>query len=95
MGSASQAVKLIPGVQTASFDGYISPRYKLKLQNEPEDTAKLCIGALVLAHSLRDAGTTKKLAVLVTLDSVSAEVITQLKVCLQSYLRHVLERGIG
>ncbi|GAB1314363.1 glycogenin glucosyltransferase [Madurella fahalii] len=36
-------------------------------------------GALVLAHSLRDAGTTKKLAVLVTLDSVSADVITQLK----------------
>ncbi|POR33461.1 Glycogenin-1 [Tolypocladium paradoxum] len=36
-------------------------------------------GALVLAHSLRDAGTTKKLAVLVTLDSVSASAITQLK----------------
>ncbi|KIH94473.1 hypothetical protein SPBR_05552 [Sporothrix brasiliensis 5110] len=36
-------------------------------------------GALVLAHSLRDAGTSKKLAVLATLDSVSAEVITQLK----------------
>ncbi|KAK2070760.1 hypothetical protein P8C59_005231 [Phyllachora maydis] len=36
-------------------------------------------GALVLAHSLRDAGTAKKLAILVTLDSVSAEVITQLK----------------
>ncbi|KAL1902739.1 glycogenin glucosyltransferase [Sporothrix stenoceras] len=36
-------------------------------------------GALVLAHSLRDAGTSKKLAVLVTLDTVSAEVITQLK----------------
>jgi glycogenin len=34
----------------------------------------------VLAHSLRDARTTKKLAVLVTLDSVSADVITQLKV---------------
>lgn len=34
----------------------------------------------MLAHSLRDAGTTKKLAVLVTLDSVSADVITQLKV---------------
>ncbi|KAJ4425235.1 glycogenin glucosyltransferase [Gnomoniopsis sp. IMI 355080] len=32
-------------------------------------------GALVLAHSLRDAGTTKKLAVLVTLDSVSAEAV--------------------
>ncbi|KAL1840734.1 hypothetical protein VTJ49DRAFT_174 [Mycothermus thermophilus] len=30
-------------------------------------------GALVLAHSLRDAGTTKKLACLVTSDSVSAE----------------------
>lgn len=36
-------------------------------------------GALVLAHSLRDAGTKKKLAILVTLDSVSAEVVTQLK----------------
>ncbi|KAH9909842.1 glycosyltransferase family 8 protein [Xylariomycetidae sp. FL2044] len=36
-------------------------------------------GALVLAHSLRDAGTIKKLAVLVTLDSVSAEAIDQLK----------------
>ncbi|KAF4969452.1 hypothetical protein FSARC_3310 [Fusarium sarcochroum] len=36
-------------------------------------------GALVLAHSLRDAGAHRKLAVLVTLDSVSAESITQLK----------------
>ncbi|KAI1864889.1 uncharacterized protein JN550_008709 [Neoarthrinium moseri] len=36
-------------------------------------------GALVLAHSLRDAGTTKKLGVLVTLDSVAAEAISQLK----------------
>ncbi|XP_044721919.1 glycosyl transferase family 8 domain-containing protein [Hirsutella rhossiliensis] len=36
-------------------------------------------GALVLAHSLRDAGATNKLAVLVTLDSVSADAITQLK----------------
>ncbi|RYC62688.1 hypothetical protein CHU98_g3528 [Xylaria longipes] len=36
-------------------------------------------GALVLAQSLRDAGTTKKLAVLVTLDTVSAEAITELK----------------
>ena len=33
----------------------------------------------MLAHSLRDAGTTKKLAILVTLDSISSEVITQLK----------------
>lgn len=36
----------------------------------------------MLAHSLRDAGTTKKLAVLVTLDSVSSDVITQLKASL-------------
>ncbi|KAK7425412.1 glycogenin glucosyltransferase [Neonectria magnoliae] len=36
-------------------------------------------GALVLAHSLRDAGTHIKLAVLVTLDSVSAESIAQLR----------------
>ena len=33
-----------------------------------------------MAHSLRDARTTKKLAILVTLDTISAEVITQLKV---------------
>ena len=44
-------------------------------------------GALVLAHSLRDAGTTKQLACLVTLDSVSAEVITQIKVRLASQHR--------
>ncbi|KAI6263443.1 glycogenin glucosyltransferase [Pyricularia oryzae] len=36
-------------------------------------------GALVLAHSLRDAGTTRKLAIMVTLDTVAAKVITQLK----------------
>ncbi|TIC90484.1 Glycogenin-1 [Colletotrichum higginsianum] len=36
-------------------------------------------GALVLAHSLRDAGTSKQLVVLVTLDTVSAEVITELR----------------
>ncbi|KAH6603327.1 glycosyltransferase family 8 [Trichoderma cornu-damae] len=36
-------------------------------------------GALVLAHSLRDAGTSKKLAVLVTLDGVTADAIVQLK----------------
>lgn len=38
------------------------------------------LGALVLAHSLRDAGASRKLAVLVTLDTVSADSITQLKV---------------
>ncbi|RYP89747.1 hypothetical protein DL770_004135 [Monosporascus sp. CRB-9-2] len=36
-------------------------------------------GALVLAHSLRDNGTTKKLAVLVTPDTVSVEVISVLR----------------
>ncbi|KAK0392105.1 hypothetical protein NLU13_1603 [Sarocladium strictum] len=36
-------------------------------------------GALVLAHSLRDAGTSKKLVILVTLDTVSGDSITQLK----------------
>ena len=37
-------------------------------------------GALVLAHSLRDAKTKVKLAVLVTLDSLSADTISQLNV---------------
>jgi len=36
-------------------------------------------GALVLAHSLRDAGTTKKLAVLVTTDGISAESMLELE----------------
>lgn len=36
-------------------------------------------GALVLGHSLRDAGTTKKLAVLVTVDSVSADAMAELR----------------
>jgi glycogenin glucosyltransferase len=43
-------------------------------------------GALVLAHSLRDAGTTKKLAVFFTLDSVSAESVSQL----QTVFDHVI-----
>jgi glycogenin glucosyltransferase len=37
------------------------------------------LGAAVLAHSLRDAGTQKKLAVLITLDTLSADTIAQLK----------------
>ncbi|PVH96754.1 glycosyltransferase family 8 protein [Periconia macrospinosa] len=36
-------------------------------------------GAIVLAHSLRDAGTNKKLAALITLDSLSADTITELR----------------
>ncbi|KAK5151898.1 hypothetical protein LTR04_006525, partial [Oleoguttula sp. CCFEE 6159] len=38
-----------------------------------------CIGAAVLAHSLRDACTKKKLAVMITLDSLAATTITELK----------------
>ena len=37
-------------------------------------------GALVLAHSLRDAGTSKKIAVLVTTDTVSADAMVELQV---------------
>ncbi|PMD36544.1 glycosyltransferase family 8 protein [Hyaloscypha variabilis F] len=36
-------------------------------------------GALVLAHSLKDAGTSKKIAVLVTTDTVSADAMVQLQ----------------
>ncbi|KAF2125892.1 glycosyltransferase family 8 protein [Dothidotthia symphoricarpi CBS 119687] len=36
-------------------------------------------GAAVLSHSLRDAGTTKKLAVLVTMETLSADTITRLR----------------
>lgn len=38
------------------------------------------IGAMVLAHSLRDNGTKKQLAALVTLDTVQATTINELKV---------------
>jgi glycogenin glucosyltransferase len=37
-------------------------------------------GAMVLAHSLRDTGTTKSLAALVTVDVLSPDVIDELKV---------------
>ncbi|KAI9679774.1 MAG: glycogenin glucosyltransferase [Caeruleum heppii] len=36
-------------------------------------------GAMVLAHSLRDAGTTKKIVIMVTSDTLSASTIDQLK----------------
>ncbi len=38
------------------------------------------IGAMVLAHSLRDSGTKKRLAVLVTLDSLDAKTVEELQV---------------
>lgn len=37
-------------------------------------------GAMILAHSLRDTGTTTTLIALVTLDTVSLDVINELKV---------------
>ena len=40
----------------------------------------LSLGAMVLAHSLRDSGTKKRLAVLVTLDTLEATTIEELKV---------------
>lgn len=49
----------------------------------------------MLAHSLRDAGTSKRLAVLVTLDSVSAEVITQLKVSKNTVNMILATRPLG
>ena len=65
---------------TASDNGHIPTRYFLELQFPSSALLKFVFaGALVLAHSLRDARTTKKLAVLVTLDSVSPEVVSQLK----------------
>ena len=38
-------------------------------------------GAMVLAHSLRDNGTTKKLAALITADSLSDSTVRELQVC--------------
>ncbi|KAF7546423.1 hypothetical protein G7046_g9307 [Stylonectria norvegica] len=63
----------------ASPERLLPPRYVLAFQLACAALADSSQGALVLAHSLRDAGTTKRLAVLVTLDSVSADSITQLK----------------
>jgi glycogenin glucosyltransferase len=37
-------------------------------------------GALVLAHSLRDTGTEKKLAVLYTAEGVSVDAVAELRV---------------
>lgn len=37
-------------------------------------------GAMVLGHSLRDIGTKKQLAVLITLDTVSSSTLDKLKV---------------
>ncbi|KAK7967418.1 uncharacterized protein PG986_001695 [Apiospora aurea] len=45
-------------------------------------------GALVLGHSLRDGGTSKKLGALVTLDTVAAEAITQLKASFSNTNKH-------
>ncbi|PSN67661.1 nucleotide-diphospho-sugar transferase [Corynespora cassiicola Philippines] len=56
------------------------------MASQPEDVyATLLLsdsylpGAAVLAHSLRDGGTTRKLAALVTVETLSADTITQLR----------------
>lgn len=46
----------------------------------PHSTANIISGAAVLAHSLRDADTKKKLAALVTLDTLAADTVGELKV---------------
>lgn len=57
----------LPGISTAH-----APRLH-------SDFADHSTGAVVLAHSLRDCGTRKKLAVLVTLDSLLRETVKQLE----------------
>jgi glycogenin glucosyltransferase len=42
-------------------------------------------GAMVLGHSLRDAGCTKELVALVTLDTLSVDVVDELKVGCPSF----------
>jgi hypothetical protein len=42
--------------------------------------SNILAGAAVLAHSLRDAGTTKKLVAMITPDTLSADTVTELKV---------------
>jgi hypothetical protein len=43
-------------------------------------TLNLDLGAMVLAHSLRDKGANARIVVLATLDTLSADTITELKV---------------
>ena len=45
-----------------------------------EVCAKLFLGAMVLGHSLKDHGTKKQLAALVTLDSLKASTVDELRV---------------
>ncbi|KAK1237546.1 hypothetical protein MKX08_003171 [Trichoderma sp. CBMAI-0020] len=60
-------------------DAYLPGEFSLANYSLRRVVINETLGALVLAHSLRDAGTTKKLAVLVTLDGVTAEAVVQLK----------------
>lgn len=61
-------------------DAYLPGEFSKANYSQRRVVTNGILGALVLAHSLRDAGTTKKLAVLVTLDGVTAEAVVQLKV---------------
>lgn len=46
------------------------------------------IGAAVLAHSLRDSGTSKKLVCMVTQQSLKAETLKELQVWIDSVCLH-------
>lgn len=58
--------------------GFIQPPLSVEFEQKVSNVVH--IGALVLAHSLRDGGATRKLAVLVTADTVSEDTISDLKV---------------
>ena len=68
----------------ASHERCLSSWYSLYLAHVVGSTESI-VGAMVLGHSLRDHGTQKQLAVLVTLDTVSASAIDHLKVCRDEY----------
>ena len=55
-----------------------------------EQKLKLSIGAMVLGHSLKDKGAKGKLVVLATLENLSGDSITELKVA-PTYLLLCLE----
>ena len=66
-------------IQTARHERCIPPRYRL-LSLQLTKIFNILAGAAVLAHSLRDSGTTKKLAAMITMDTLSADSVTELNV---------------
>jgi len=74
-----EETKLIPRC-VAGLDRQLSTRFEALLYLVSPSILTSTPGAAVLAHSLRDNGTTKKLAALITQDSLKPETILQLKV---------------